>query len=263
MKIGIDVGSTGIKIVFVKSGESGRSGESDNSDQIIWKIVVPTKPGQSALVNDLIQQGMAAISASPSDIEKTCVTGYGRNLINSTSHVVDEIWANAAGIQRLTRGRARTLINVGGQDVKVIKLNASGQVIDFKMNDKCAAGTGRFFEIAANILDTPLDAFQAKDTDIEAVNINSTCAVFAESEIVSLLAKGVNKYSIIKGINNAVAKRIATLAGNGLLEEDVFLDGGPAKNKGLMESLEDHLLCDVKVVEEPQFTVALGSLYVD
>jgi predicted CoA-substrate-specific enzyme activase len=258
MKIGIDVGSTGIKIVFVKSGGSDKS---TDPDQIIWKIVVPTKPGQSAMVDDLIQKGLTAVSAAPSDIEKTCVTGYGRNLINSTSHVVDEIWANAAGIHRLTRGRARTLINVGGQDVKIIKLNESGQVTDFKMNDKCAAGTGRFFEIAATILDTPLEQFHTKDT--QAININSTCAVFAESEIVSLLAKGVNKYRIIKGINNAVAKRIATLAGNGLLEEDVYLDGGPAKNKGLRESLEESLLCDIKVVESPQFTVALGSLYVD
>ncbi len=258
MKIGIDVGSTGIKIVFVGSGGSE---ESADPDQIIWKIVVPTKPGQSAMVDDLIQQGLTAVCAAPSDIKKTCVTGYGRNLINSTSHVVDEISANAAGITRLTRGRARTLINVGGQDVKIIKLDESGQVTDFKMNDKCAAGTGRFFEIAATILDTPLEEFHTKD--IQAININSTCAVFAESEIVSLLAKGVNKYRIIKGINNAVAKRIATLAGNGLLEEDIYLDGGPAQNKGLRQSLEEYLFCDIKVVESPQFTVALGSLYVD
>ncbi|MCP3940690.1 MAG: 2-hydroxyglutaryl-CoA dehydratase [Desulfobacteraceae bacterium] len=255
MEIGIDVGSTGIKIVFVVPGKSG------NPDQVVWKIVMPTKPGQSALVNDLIQQGLTAIGESPSGIEKTCVTGYGRKLIQSTNHVVDEIWANAAGITYLTRGRARTLINVGGQDVKIIKLTESGQVTDFKMNDKCAAGTGRFFEIAANILDTPLDDFHTKD--IEPVNINSICAVFAESEIVSLLAKGVNKFSIIKGINNAVARRIAALAGNGILDGDVYIDGGPANNKGLVESLEDQLLCDIKVVEEPQFTVALGSLYVD
>lgn len=252
MEIGIDVGSTGIKIVLVESG------------RIIWKKVVPTKPGQSDVVEDLIKQGLNACSVSNTDIEKTSVTGYGRNLIGAGSHAVDEIWANAAGIQRLTCGRAGTLINIGGQDIKVIKVSETGQVLDFRMNDKCAAGTGRFFEMAANILDTPLEEFHASSAIAgQAVNINSTCAVFAESEIISLLAKGVDKHSIIKGINQAVARRVANLVGIGLLEEDVYVDGGPAKNRGLIDCLADQLLCDVKVVDAPQFTVAFGSLYVE
>jgi len=250
MKIGIDVGSTGIKIVFVKESTP------------VWKKVVPTKPGQSSLVNELIGQGLNALNGEQKDIKKICVTGYGRNLIQDSNKVVDEISANAAGITLLTNGKARTLINIGGQDVKIIKLDHQGQIMDFRMNDKCAAGTGRFFEIAANILDTPLGDFHVKE-DVEAVSINATCAVFAESEIVSLLATGVNKNSIIKGINNAVAKRIANLAGNGHLEEDIYIDGGPARNRGLIESLEDALLCDIKTADEPQFTVALGSLFVD
>jgi predicted CoA-substrate-specific enzyme activase len=250
MKIGIDVGSTGIKIVFVKESTP------------VWKKVIPTKPGQSSLVNELIEQGLKALNAEQKDIKKTCVTGYGRNLIQDSNRVVDELSANAAGITLLTNGKARTLINIGGQDVKIIKLDHQGQIMDFRMNDKCAAGTGRFFEIAANILDTPLGDFHVKD-DVEAVSINATCAVFAESEIVSLLATGVNKNSIIKGINNAVAKRIANLAGNGHLEEDIYIDGGPARNRGLIESLEDALLCDIKTADEPQFTVALGALFVE
>ena len=139
-------------------------------------------------------------------------------------------------------------------------MDDQGQVIDFKMNDKCAAGTGRFFEIAATILDTPLEQFHVAQ-DIEPVGINSTCAVFAESEIVSLLAKGVDKQSIIKGINNAVAKRITNLAGSGLLDQDVYIDGGPANNKGLVEAIEDALMCDIKVTQAPQFTVAIGAAY--
>ncbi len=250
MKIGIDVGSTGIKIVFVKESAP------------VWKKVVPTKPGQSSLVNKLIGQGLNALNIEQKDIKKICVTGYGRNLIEDSNKVVDEISANAAGITLLTNGKARTLINIGGQDVKIIKLDDQGQIMDFRMNDKCAAGTGRFFEIAANILDTPLGDFHVKE-DVEAVSINATCAVFAESEIVSLLATGVNKNSIIKGINNAVAKRIANLAGNGHLEEDIYIDGGPARNLGLIESLEDALLCDIKTADDPQFTVALGSLFVE
>jgi predicted CoA-substrate-specific enzyme activase len=252
MKIGIDVGSTSIKIVFV------------DSDRIIWKKVVPTKPGQSDVVDDLIEQGMNACSSLKADIEQTSVTGYGRNLICGDNHVVDEIWANAAGIQRLTGGRAGTLINIGGQDVKIINVSETGRVLDFRMNDKCAAGTGRFFEMAATILDTPLENFHQSDTMADrAVNINATCAVFAESEIVSLLAKGMDKHSIVKGINQAVAKRVARLAGNGFLEGDVYVDGGPAQNRGLVDCLSDRLLCDIKVVDAPQFTVAFGSLYVE
>lgn len=250
MKIGIDVGSTGIKIVFVK----------DTS--IVWKNVIPTRPGQASLVKELVSQGLTACNIQKNQIEKTCVTGYGRNLVECSSLVVDEISANAAGIHLLSGGRARTLINIGGQDVKIIKLDTHGRVTDFRMNDKCAAGTGRFFEIAANILDTPLENFHIPHT-IDPVSINSTCAVFAESEIVSLLARDMKKQSIIKGINNAVAKRIASLAGSGLLSEDVYIDGGPAKNMGLVESLEDALMCDVKVAAEPQFTVAFGALFVE
>lgn len=118
--------------------------------------------------------------------------------------------------------------------------------------------------MAANILDTPLEDFHVSDTITDkAVNINATCAVFAESEIVSLLAKGIDKHSIVKWINQAVAKRVASLAGNGMLEEDVYVDGGPAKNRGLVDCLADQLLCDIKVAQAPQFTVAFGSLYVE
>ena len=148
--------------------------------------------------------------------------------------------------------------------MKIIRLSDAGEVLDFKMNDKCAAGTGRFFELAARILDTPLQDFHlSHTTSDQAVNINSTCAVFAESEIVSLMATGVNKHCIIKGLNRAVANRIAKLAGSGTLEDEVYVDGGPARNRGLIESLEEALLCDIKVVDEPQFTVAFGSLFVD
>ena len=147
MKIGIDVGSTAIKTVFVES------------DQIVWKKAVPTKPGQPELVSRIIEEGMEACSVVKADIEKTCVTGYGRNLIAGSDFTVDELSANAAGIHRLTSGMARTVINIGGQDVKIIRLSHAGKILDFRMNDKCAAGTGRFFEIAAKILDTSLERF--------------------------------------------------------------------------------------------------------
>ena len=250
MKIGIDVGSTGIKIVMIQDLE------------MVWKKVVQTRPGQSALVQDLVTEGLSACRIQQKDIEKICVTGYGRKLIDSPDTIVDEISANAAGIHLLSGGKARTLINIGGQDVKVIRLDERGAVTDFKMNDKCAAGTGRFFEIAATILDTPLDDFYSEDW-VEPVSINSTCAVFAESEIVSLLAQDVPRQPIIQGINEAVARRIANLSGRSTMDEGVYVDGGPAMNRGLIESLEEALMCDVHVVDHPQFTVAYGSLFVE
>ncbi len=251
MKIGIDVGSTAIKVVFV------------SSEEIVWKMTEPTRPGQSALVESLVHKGMEACSIEKGDIEKMCVTGYGRNLINGSSATVDELTANAAGSHLLSSKTARTVINIGGQDVKIIRLSQMGSIEDFKMNDKCAAGTGRFFEIAAKILDTPLEEFHLNgQKPDEGIRINSTCAVFAESEVVSLMAQGVDKIHIIHALNRAVALRIANLAGNGSLEEDVYIDGGPAMNAGLVQALEDELLCDVKVLASPQFTVAYGALFV-
>ncbi len=144
MKIGIDVGSTAIKIVFV------------DSEEVIWKRAEPTRPGQPKVVGQLIREGMQRCSLAENDIQKICATGYGRNLIKDTTGTIDELSANAAGIYRLSSGKARSVINIGGQDVKVIKLNDDGGILDFRMNDKCAAGTGRFFEIAARILDTPI-----------------------------------------------------------------------------------------------------------
>lgn len=214
------------------------------------------------MVDQIIKEGMQVCSIGPGDIEKTCATGYGRNLLPDTNFTVDELSANAAGIHRLTSGKARTVINIGGQDVKIIKLSDSGKILDFRMNDKCAAGTGRFFEIADKILDTPLSEFHHAEMQAnEAISINSTCAVFAESEIVSLMAQGVDKNRIIKGINKAVARRIANLAGNDPLEDDVYIDGGPALNNGLVENLEDELLCDISVLKVPQFTVAYGAVF--
>jgi predicted CoA-substrate-specific enzyme activase len=130
------------------------------------------------------------------------------------------------------------------------------------MNDKCAAGTGRFFEQAARILDTPLESFADESGEGgEAAEINSTCVVFAESEMVSLLAMGVPKGRIIKGLHNSVARRVASLlgrAGPGT-PEGVWLDGGPSQNRGLVEAVEDELLMGVSVLPNPQYTVAYGA----
>jgi predicted CoA-substrate-specific enzyme activase len=230
--------------------------------KIEWSKLVATAPGQEALALELVKDAMSARGLGEGDIENISATGYGKKLMSGAGHTVDEISANAGGLFRLSEGRCRTIINIGGQDLKVINLTDNGKVADFKMNDKCAAGTGRFFEQAARILDTPLETFgeMSKMAD-EPLELNSTCVVFAESEIVSLLAKGVPKERIIKGLHHSVARRVANLLGKHKTrgDGDVWLDGGPSQNAGLLEALEDELLMEVKVLPNPQYTVAFGA----
>lgn len=248
LKIGLDLGSTAIKTVFVKDLE------------VIWKKAVPTAPGQEALALKVIENGLADLDMGEGDIKGISVTGYGRNLIAKANNVIDEVSANAWGAYLLSDKKARTIINIGGQDIKIIRISEDGKLSDFKMNDKCAAGTGRFFEMAGRILDTPIyDFAQLAGQADSSVNLNSTCVVFAESEIVSLIAKGTKKENIIRGLHESIARRIAGMLGNQEIEDDLYLDGGSANNKGLAMAIEDEIIRDVHVFPDPQFTVAYGA----
>jgi predicted CoA-substrate-specific enzyme activase len=248
VRVGLDLGSTAIKAVFTEEGE------------VLWRGVLPTVPGQETVASALIDAGLTETKRLRGDIADVVSTGYGKKLFTSARADVDEITANAVGAARLSGGEARTVINVGGQDVKAIRVDERGAVVDFRMNDKCAAGTGRFFELAARLLDAPISDFdRLAENSTEEVEINSTCAVFAESEIVSLLARGVSKEDIAKAIYASVARRIAGLAGPLCGEEAVYLDGGAARNRGLAEALEDEMMREVRTFDEPQFTVAYGA----
>lgn len=248
IKIGLDLGSTAIKAVFVKD------------EQMIWHGLTPTAPGQEALADKLICQGMQDLGADKKDISHLAVTGYGKGLFPNADKAVDEISANALGCFRLSQGKAKTIINIGGQDLKVISLDDQGQVSDFKMNDKCAAGTGRFFELVARLLDTPLSDFaKLSGQSAGSLELNSTCVVFAESEIVSAMAKGAKREDVIGALHSSVARRVAGLAARHIPERGLFLDGGPAKNNGLVEALEDEFMAVVEVLPQPQFTVAYGA----
>ena len=244
---GIDLGSTAIKLVLVEDG------------QILWHKAAPTAPGQEKIAAKLLDEGLLALGCPGESVAKA-VTGYGKHLVASADFVIDELTVNCLGIFRQSGGQARALINIGGQDVKVIRLSERGQMTDFKMNDKCAAGCGRFFEVAGRILDTEVECFGDLTAGVgEAARINSTCAVFAESEIVSLMAQGVAKEKIIQGLHESVARRIAGLCAGRDLQDDVYLDGGAAQNPGLVRALEDELCRDLHVVALPQFTVAYGA----
>ena len=246
--VGVDIGTAAVKIVFAEKF------------RILWKKTLPsTYMNQSACVQ-LFEDGLRELSLNGKNVAAVAATGYGARLFKRADRTVSEITSNALGIWLLSGKKAGTVINIGGQDVKIIKISQEGRMTDFKMNDKCAAGTGRFFEMAERILDIPLSEFGKlgllSGTPLE---INSTCAVFAETELVSLISEGKNRNDIIAGLTLSIARRISMLAEGMDLEDGIYLDGGPALNTCLRVSLENELSKPVSVLEQPQFTVAFGA----
>jgi len=154
----------------------------------------------------------------------------------------------------------RTVIDIGGQDSKVIRLNERGEVQDFAMNDKCAAGTGRFLEVMAHALEVDLSEMASiSERASRSAPISSMCTVFAESEVVSLIAQGVPREEIISGLHEAIAGRTAGMVFRVGLEKEVMMTGGVAKNRGVVKSLEKKLQCKIIVPPEPQIIGALGA----
>ena len=250
--IGVDIGSTTIKIVLV-----------DETGKMVDKIGSPTGSMFNKNAMDSLERLLKFNNLTLENINYIVSTGYGRKLFKISNENVNELTANATGARNSLGEdvKVKTIINVGGQDTKVILLNEEGKIANFFMNDKCAAGTGRFLDISARNLEVEVDQLEvlhseAKDSPLP---INSICAVFAESEIISLLAAGHNRSEIASGIHYSIAKRIARLAGRGRIEDAVLFDGGTALNKGMVEALEDELMRPVYVNPFPQFTTAYGA----
>lgn len=250
--IGVDIGSTTIKIVLI-----------DNEGVIIDKVASPTGSMFNKNAMESLGRLLAANNLSKEDINYVVSTGYGRKLFKSGNENINELTANAKGANGSLGEdkKVKTIINVGGQDTKVILLDENGKMTNFFMNDKCAAGTGKFLDISARNLEVEVDQlevlhFEAKDTPLP---INSVCAVFAESEIISLLASGHSSSEIASGIHYSIAKRIVRLAGRGRVEDIVLFDGGTALNKGMVDALENELMRPVYVNDFPQFTTAFGA----
>lgn len=249
---GIDIGSTAIKIAIADDeGRLAACGVSPTGSQF-------NKNALEALSNLLEKNNIRK-----DDVLYTVSTGYGRKLFKGANKTISEITANARGARGLggVCENVRTIINIGGQDSKIISLDEQGHVAASVMNDKCAAGTGRFLDVVARNLEVDVEDlgslhFKANDAPLA---INSTCTVFAESEIISLLSHGHNKPEIIAGIHYSIAKRIVRLAGRIKIEDAIFFDGGPALNKGMVAAIEDELMRNVIVPEIPQITTALGA----
>ena len=245
--IGLDAGSTTFKAVAVDAG--GR---------VLAARVEPASPRVEEQARRVVGELRAAAGPVAADA-RVGATGYGRKRIPAAL-ALPEITCHARGAFSRTR-RPGVLVDVGGQDTKVIRVGPAGEVLDFAMNDKCAAGTGRFLEVILGRLHVPLDAVAEHVARAEgAVAVSSTCTVFAESEVISLVADGAPIEGIVKGLHQALASRVATLArttaGGGA---EVFMSGGVALNAAMVEALGKALGKPIAVVPEPQLVGALGA----
>ena len=244
--LGLDVGSATTKLVGV-----------DGAGTLVWHVIEESDPRVEAQSVRLIEQ--ARTDASISGGTPVVATGYGRKLAAGAQRKVTEITCHARGVFHSLK-KAGTLIDIGGQDSKVIVLDATGKVVDFAMNDKCAAGTGRFLENTAARLKIELD--NMADVALGAagdVSISSTCTVFAESEIVSLIARGAEVDHIVRGLHRALVRRVVALVRAANPKPPFFLSGGVARSRAIRTILSEELGAEVTVPANPQLMGALGA----
>jgi predicted CoA-substrate-specific enzyme activase len=213
---------------------------------------------QERLAGELFEQALNEAGLDRSRVAAVVATGYGRNAIRFADTTITEITCHARGVHHLAPD-ARTIIEIGGQDSKIIHLEDGGRVRDFAMNDRCAAGTGRFLEMVAARLDMNWDELSelARQSKTPAF-ISNMCVVFAETEIIGLLAEGKPLPDVVAGVQNAIATRVSALAGRAV-SPPVYFTGGVALQSGMARALEEVLSCPVRVAPQPQFTGALGA----
>ncbi len=246
--VGIDAGSRAIKIVLLDAADrrvlaSGVAKQGVNSDHLAMQL----------LDNLLAQRGY-----SPAEVGACVATGYARNSIAAADTTVTEITCHARGVHHLVP-EARTVIEIGGQDSKFLRLDPSGAVRDFAMNDRCAAGTGRFLEVVAERLGVELeDLGRMSAASAKPASISSMCIVFAETEIIGLLSSGAAPEDIVAGVQNSVATRVASMAGRAPQAPVVFT-GGVAMIPGMDRALAEATGHSVDIVPQPQMTGALGA----
>ncbi len=242
---GVDIGSRTAKIVILQGND------------IVYSSNQATGINPGTTAQELFDKALTTLQISSDSINSICSTGYGRNSVKFADKTISEISCHAAGVKYF-HPDVKTVIDIGGQDSKVILLDDVGRVTQFVMNDKCAAGTGRFLEVAANIFELTVDELApvaaASDKEIQ---VNSTCVVFAESEIIGLIAKHENPSNIINAVHVSIAKRTRNLISQLHWEAPLVFTGGVAKNQGLKNSLSKILKTEIIVPEKSLITGAL------
>ena len=250
-RLGLDLGSTAAKAVLIDASGTIRG----------MRLDVSGKPPADA-AGELAR---ALLAEQELEAAATVATGYGRALAGGAGRKVTEITCHARGVRHL-HPDAAAILDIGGQDAKAIRLGPGGGVEDFAMNDRCAAGTGRFLEVAARRYSLDIGELSGFCGDqpgigqgIEPFEISSTCVVFAESELVSLNARGVPAVEALRAVHRAIAKRIAHLLKQVGAAEPLYFTGGVARNTTLRLAIEAETGLAVRVAENAQFTGALGA----
>lgn len=235
---GVDLGSTSTKAVIV-----------DGSADIVGTKIIPSGSNYRKSAENVMESALSEVKLTVKELAQIVTTGYGRFISGFESKQVSEITCCALGAHYL-HPTVRTIIDIGGQDSKAIKTNQDGKVVNFSLNDKCAAGTGRFLERIAVSLELSMDEIAALSmSSQEKLPISSTCTIFAETEVISRISGGEPIASIVKGLHNALATRIHTLLVRLNVEKDIFMCGGGAKNAALVHELEG-MLGDINVPSE-------------
>jgi predicted CoA-substrate-specific enzyme activase len=244
---GIDAGSRSTKIVLLDGDGSVAAAGSR-----------PQGIHGNRLAGELFDELLGNIGLQRSDVARTVATGYSRNMIETADTTITEITCHASGVHREVP-EARTVIEIGGQDSKLLRLSETGVVHDFAMNDRCAAGTGRFLELVAARLDVELGELgELAARSTKPAVISSMCIVFAETEIIGLLASGAAPEDIVAGIQNSIATRVASMVGRQIAEPVVFT-GGVALVPGMEKALQRAIGKPLSVAPNPQYTGALGA----
>jgi predicted CoA-substrate-specific enzyme activase len=249
--VGIDAGSTCVKVAIF-----------DEHSELAGYGCKPTGIDANGTAQGLIREICREKGIEAASIVRIVATGYSRRNMEDAHETVTEIQAHAKGAKWSAPGatRIRTVIDIGGQDSKVIVMDDDGAIKNFIMNDKCAAGTGRFLESLSRALEIRVD--QLGPISLESnrpLSINSTCVVFAESEVISLVARKKKREDIVAGIHLSLAKRIGSMARKAGMRQDILLTGGGGLNSGIVKALEEELLTEIHVPAYPQLNGAIGA----
>ena len=247
LTMGVDIGSTASKAVIMEDGS-----------RILARALVAVGTGTRG-PQEVYKKVLEESGVTRDQISRIVATGYGRMKFQEADRELSEVSCHGKGVKYLCP-EARTVIDIGGQDAKAMLLDENGNLDDFVMNDKCAAGTGRFLDAMARVLDVDVTELGAiSERSEHPTSISSTCAVFAESEVISRLAADEHIEDIAAGIHASVAKKVGGLALRIGYQPQVVMSGGVAKNRGIVKALERELKCSILVPEDCQMAGAIGA----
>ena len=249
---GVDIGSTASKAVILSDGNPA------------GQIIGPSSTNPKRTAREIYKKALEAAGISADQVSYIVGTGYGRTQVEFADRNISEITCHGRGAHFLLPG-ARTVIDIGGQDTKAISVDSQGNLLDFAMNDKCAAGTGRFLEAMARSMEMPIERMEEYYYgEGEPCTITNMCSVFAESEVINLINDGVEMPGIVKGLLLSLAGRVAALTKRQGLIEEIVMTGGVAKNRGVQEAVEKRLGIELRRFDgaDPQLVGALGAALV-